>query len=223
MSDTPLPANTFDRAFLTGCDKATEWMLPWFVENFRKHNPDAKLSLADFGMSDSMLGWAGDSGEFHSIGKMDTKMAKGWFLKPGCMLGTPYKQVCWLDTDIEVRGDMTPIFGYIRSNKLLMAIDNPWTKRMGQKTHNSGVVAFMNKPQILTKWAEACVTSTERGDQEQLHAMLDPLSKAVHIEDLPNKFNYLRIDFLDKNTVPDIRAVHWTGEKGKAKIRELMQ
>lgn len=213
----------FDRAFLTGCDKATEWQLPWFTTGFKKHNPDAKLSLADFGMTDNMLEWATASKMFHSIGQMDTKSVKGWFLKPGCMLGTPYKEVCWLDTDVEVRGDMTEIFRYIKSNKLLMAVDNPWTKRMGQKTHNSGVVAFMNKPQVLRAWAEACVTSQERGDQEQLHAMLDPLQKNVHIEDMPNKFNYLRIDFLDKRSVADIRAVHWTGQKGKDKIRELMQ
>ena len=219
LSNDPL---TFDKCFFFFFYKITEWMLLWFATGFKKHNPDAKLSLADFGMTDTMLKWAADSKLFHSIGQMDTATAKGWFMKPGSMLGSPYKYTCWIDTDVEVLGDMTEIFKLVKSNKLLMAVDNPWTKRFGVKTHNSGVVAFMNKPQILNAWAEACVTSQERGDQETLHAMTDPLQKAVHIEDMPTKFNYLRIDFLDKNSVSDVRAIHWTGNKGKDKIRELM-
>ena len=27
-----------EKAFITGCDKETEWMLQWFVENYRKYN-----------------------------------------------------------------------------------------------------------------------------------------------------------------------------------------
>jgi hypothetical protein len=41
--------------FLTGCDEKTEWQLPWFIHNFREHNPDGRLVLADFGMSDYMF------------------------------------------------------------------------------------------------------------------------------------------------------------------------
>ena len=36
--------------FLTGCDDKTEWQLPWFMDNFRQHNQEAKIVLADFGM-----------------------------------------------------------------------------------------------------------------------------------------------------------------------------
>lgn len=75
----------FDRAFLTGCDEKTEWMLPWFVEGFRKHNPDVKMSLADFGMTDEMMKWAIDSKEFHSIGQMQKEMGQGWFLTRSCI------------------------------------------------------------------------------------------------------------------------------------------
>jgi len=31
--------------FITGCDVKTQWMLPWFVENFKKHNPDEELVI----------------------------------------------------------------------------------------------------------------------------------------------------------------------------------
>ena len=39
-----------NRAVLTGSDANTEWMLPWFIENYKKHN-DTHLSIVDFGMN----------------------------------------------------------------------------------------------------------------------------------------------------------------------------
>ena len=215
--------SNFDRAFLTGCDNKTEWMLPWFIETFRKHNPDVKISLADFGMTDKMMEWAVDSKEFHSIGQMQRDMGEGWFLKPGAMLATPYKEVCWIDTDFEVRGDMTEIFNYIEPQKLTMVEDKPWSKRTGQLWHNSGIVAFRDKPPILREWAQMCIERPVRGDQEVLHSMLDSLRKAIYITDAPQKFNFMRLMFLDGIKMPkDIRGIHWTGAKGKDKIKELM-
>ena len=41
----------YDQAFLTGCDTATEWMLPWFFENYKSHN-DSPLIFEDFGVRD---------------------------------------------------------------------------------------------------------------------------------------------------------------------------
>ena len=40
----------FDKCFITGCDENTEWMPPWFVENYKAHN-DIPLVFADFGVS----------------------------------------------------------------------------------------------------------------------------------------------------------------------------
>lgn len=213
----------FDRAFLTGCDHKTEWMLPWFVEGFRKHNPDVKMSLADFGMTDEMMEWAVASKEFHSIGQMDREMGQGWFLKPSAMLGTPYKEVCWIDNDFEIRGDMTEIFSYIEDQKLCMVEDKPWSKRTGEKWHNSGIVAFRGKPPILREWAQLCAEKPVRGDQETLHANMDSLRKAIYITDAPQKFNWMRLLFVDGAKLDkDIRGIHWTGQKGKEKIKELM-
>ena len=215
--------SNFDRAFLTGCDDKTEWMLPWFIKGFRKHNPDVKISLADFGMTDKMMEWAVASKEFHSIGQMQKDMGEGWFLKPGSMLATPYKEVCWIDTDFEVRGDMTEIFSYIEPQKLTMVEDRPWSKRSGVLWHNSGIVAFRDKPQILREWAQMCIEKPVRGDKEVLHGMLDSLRKAIYITDAPQKFNWMRLMTVDGHKMPkDIRGIHHTGAKGKDKIRELM-
>ena len=215
----------FDRAFLTGCDKNTEWMLPWFMKGFKKHNPDAKISLADFGMTDEMMEWAVASKMFHSIGQMDkSTKTKGWFFKPSAMLGTPYKEVCWIDTDFQVVGDMTEIFNYIEPQRLAMVEDTPWSKRTGQQWHNSGIVAFREKPPILHEWAQRVQEKPERGDQETLHAMMDPFRKAIYITDLHQKFNFMRLMIIDKMPKPkDLRAIHWTGGKGKDEIRDQMK
>ena len=82
--------------FITGCDKNTRWMLPWFEENFYKHNPAANLYVFDF-----------DKGN-------------GWFQKPQAMVDAikVADKICWLDTDCEVRADLSDIFNQLDTNKL---------------------------------------------------------------------------------------------------------
>ena len=41
---------SYNKAFLIGCDKNVEWLLPWFIENYKKHN-STPLIFADFGIS----------------------------------------------------------------------------------------------------------------------------------------------------------------------------
>ena len=38
-----------DNLFLTGCDEKTEWQLPWFLENYFKHN-NTPIAIGNFGM-----------------------------------------------------------------------------------------------------------------------------------------------------------------------------
>ena len=42
------PIMKSSKLFITGCDASTRWMLPWFKENFYKHNPNAELQIYDF-------------------------------------------------------------------------------------------------------------------------------------------------------------------------------
>ena len=204
------------KLFITGCDASAEWMLPWFVENLRKHT-DIPLMIFDFGMEGSL---------YPELRKSCRTNAKGWFKKPSAMVKAAAfaDQVCWLDTDCEVLGDISGVFDYIVPNKLSMVQDKPWTTRQRQMWHNSGVVAFQDVPQILKEWEQMCMAPPARGDQEVLHWMLgdNPLNRMIHIEDIPNRYNVLRLQHID-NTVPKNPLIyHWTGAKGKDHIRKLM-
>lgn len=209
----------YDKAFLTGCDEKTEWQLPWFIERYKKHN-DTPLVIANFGLSTDGLLFA--KSHAHSIINLSEHSGAGWFLKPMAMLHSPSKETVWIDTDCEVRGDISPIFDHIESDKLLMGVDHPWTKRSGSKWHNSGVVGFRGKPTILKRWRNRIQEVRGRGDQEVLFSMLNEITKMTYITDLPHKYNVLRIDLIDKTQPDEIAVMHWTGEKGKMEIRRQM-
>ena len=202
--------------FITGCDVSREWQLPWFVDNFKKHNPNAELLIFDFGMKDN---------PFPAISKKHFSQDKGWFKKPSAMMKASLvaDKVCWLDTDCEVRSNIEDIFNYTEPNKLCMVEDVPWSKRRGETWHNSGVVAFQGTPNILGEWATEVSYNPKAGDQEVLHTMLsDPLKRIIHIKDISREYNTLRIDLIDNTAPKNIKVMHWTGAKGNDYIKGLL-
>lgn len=209
----------FDKAFLTGCDKKTEWMLPWFVENYKKYN-DLPIIFADFGCSNQVKEYA--SKQFHAIINFTNTELRGWFMKPLAMVNCPAVDTVWVDTDCEILSDISDIFKLIKNEKLLMAEDHPLIKRRKEIWHNSGVVGFRNKPRILKAWLEQVKNKQMVGDQEVLHSMLNPITRMTYIEDLPKEYNWLRIHIDDGFDSPNKKIMHWTGPKGKIKIRSKM-
>jgi hypothetical protein len=206
---------SYDKIFLTGCDEKNAWILPWFMENYDSHN-HTPIFLANFGTS-LKYGKMMDGNIYVS--------GEGWFSKVRAMYEASKiaDNVCWLDTDCEVREDISGIFDHFAPNKLSMAVDLPWTTRRGEKWHNSGVVGFKGRPSILDEWMAACSSTNLRGDQEVLHEMTkDGIRKMVHIQDLPNEYNVLRLQEID-GTMPDkVKIMHWTGPRGKDHIRSLI-
>jgi hypothetical protein len=215
-----------EKMILTGCDANTEWQLPWFLENYYKHN-SLSLAIADFGMSEGFLEKI--SKKFPIFGTMDMSKEKsmsvsGWFLKPAAMCASPSRSTCWIDTDCEILGNLEFMFRHFEPNKLNMVEDKPWSKRRGEVWHNSGVVGFIGKPEILTNWKNAVKENAQVGDQEVLHAMLNPITRMAYINDLPNEYNWLRLQFeVDGQDSSKKKIVHWTGKKGNAKIKEKIK
>jgi len=208
----------YDKAFVTGCDSNNEWQLPWFFENYKKHN-DTPLVFADFGVSDIQA----VKPHVHAIIDLTRIEEKGWFKKPKAIAHCPAQQKVWLDTDCEIRGNIGGIFELLKPNMLNMVEDKPWAKRRGGVQYNSGVVGVIGNPVILNMWAQWIKEGDAVGDQETLTANLNPITSIKYINPLPNEYNWLRLQIENDNEpATDARVVHWTGQKGNDRIRSMM-
>lgn len=210
---------SYDQAFLTGCDESQAWMLPWFLKNYKKYNT-APLIFADFGVSELTRKILQEN--VHAIMDVSKVKENGWFKKPRSMLSSPSKKTVWLDTDCQILDNIEELFDLLEPNKLAMVEDKPWSKRRGETWHNSGVVGFIDKPIILHQWTQKVHDEPRVGDQEVLHAMLNPITKIAHIQNLPNKYNVMRLQIEHDNYTGPKKIVHWTGAKGKDRIRSMM-
>lgn len=207
---------SFNKLFITGCDSKTQWMLPWFMKNFWDNNPKSELIVYDFGMKRPSA---------RNVRNFTGNQDKGWFKKPAAMIDASRlaDSVCWLDTDCQIMDNIEDIWDYVEPNKLGMVEDVPWSTRRKEVWHNSGVVAFTRKPIILDEWAAAVSQNPKVGDQEVLHSLVrEGFRRDIHITSLPREYNTLRLDFLDNTAPKSPKIIHWTGAKGKEKIRELM-
>jgi hypothetical protein len=211
-----MTATKSSNIFITGCDSNTQWQLPWFIKNFREHNPNANLLVFDFGMNNTHI-----QEDIVPLNSQD----KGWFKKPSAMMKASLAadKVCWLDTDCHVKENIENIFNFTEPEKLGMVEDVPWSKRRAETWHNSGVVVFEGTPFILSRWATEVSYRPIVGDQEVLHSIVgQSLDRIRYIKDLPKAFNVLRLDILDGTTPNKVKIMHWTGAKGNDKIREMM-
>lgn len=211
----------YDKVFLTGCDKTQEWMLDWFLDNYKKHN-DTPILFANFGVSDPMLSKIKRQKKFHAVLDLTKTKEIGWFKKPVSMMNSPSKKTVWIDTDCEVLGNLEKIFDLLIEGKLNMVEDVPWSKRRKETWYNSGIVGFVDKPSILQKWVSKVKEEPKVGDQEVLHNMTDQLQKLMYINPLPKQFNVMRIQHIDKTVPKNPLVYHWTGKKGKAIIEKRM-
>ena len=209
----------YDEAFLTGCDANHEWMLEWFFKNYQKH-VKSPIVFANFGLSEDGLKTVRKYA--HAVMDLTKTSEQGWFKKPLSMLKCPAKKTVWIDLDCEIREDISDLFQKLVVNKLSMVEDKPWTKRRQELWHNSGIVGFIDKPVILYKWVEAVKDNPQVGDQEVLHSILNPITKIGNINDLPNEYNVMRLQPELDNYNGPIKVMHWTGPKGKEKIKRML-
>ena len=214
-----------DRAILIGGDNNTEWQVPWFLENYAKHNNRFPICFANFGVSERFYKWITSHPMIWCTMDLvknipEEKRQKAWFYKPVSMANIPAKECFWIDTDCEIMGNISGLFDYIEDNKLSMVKDKPWSKRMETEMYNSGVVGFRGRPHILLQWIKAIEENPIRGDQETLHAHLNPITRMTYIKEVPNEYNWLRLQIeSDNQPAKNAKIIHWTGDKGKDRIR----
>ncbi len=211
---------SYDKAFVTGCDENHEWMLEWFFKNYKKHMKDVPLVFANFGLTPDGLKKVREN--VHAVMNLKPFDEEGWFKKPMSMIKCPSKKTIWIDLDCEIRDDISNLFNMLKPNMLNMVEDKPWTMRGQELWHNSGVVGFIDKPTILYDWAKAIRNNPVQGDQEVLHLLLNPITKIKYINDIPNEYNVLRLQVETDGYAGAIKVMHWTGQKGKNKIRAML-
>ena len=219
---------------LTGCDKNTEWQLPWFIHNFKTKcaGTHCKLAITDFGMTEKAKKKAALDADW----VVDLHGEDGWFNKVRLFYKTHEifgdSNICWMDTDCEIRRCPTGIFDYIEDNKVAMCVDRPWTEHGSPWSpqgnlgpwYNSGVVAYRGRPQVLAYWLTECERGNHRGDQEALYHYLngDAGRRFTNIVEAPAKYNMLRLDVEQGRGPDDATVMHWTGHKGKDEIKRQM-
>ena len=211
---------SYDKAFVTGCDENHEWMLEWFFKNYKKHMKDVPLVFANFGLTPDGLKKVREN--VHAVMNLKPFDEEGWFKKPMSMIKCPSKKTIWIDLDCEIRDDISNLFNMLKPNMLNMVEDKPWTMRGQELWHNSGVVGFIDKPTILYDWAKAIRNNPVQGDQEVLHLLLNPITKIKYINDIPNEYNVLRLQVETDGYAGAIKVMHWTGQKGKNKIKAML-
>jgi len=213
-----MTSKSYDEAFVTGCDSTTEWMLPWFFDNYKKWSKKP-LIFADFGISNRSI----VEQHVHAIVDLTKTKYQGWFKKPSALYHSPATKLIWLDTDCQIVGKIDGLFNLLVPNKLNMVEDRPWKKRRGGVQYNSGVVGIIHNPIILGMWQSWCNETNEPGDQEVLTANLNPITQMTYIHELPNEYNWLRLQIENDNEPADnARIIHWTGQKGKDRIKGMM-
>ncbi len=203
----PLPS-TADRGVVVGCDSAAEWMLPWWFQNFRKHNPDLPVAVADFGMTDSCRRSAPAGVSVFDVKDVDVPL--GWFLKPFALLRSPFAKALWIDLDCEVRGDVSPLLDAIEPDRIVGVVD----EGDGLQVHtvNTGVIGVEKTAPVLGRWAEECLERhySFHSDQDALFATM----KTGDLIERGPRWNNIRMMAEVEGCV--IR--HWTGPKGKDHI-----
>ncbi len=201
---------------ITGVDKNHEDMVIWWYENVKKHNPDVKVGIWDFGMSMQMR---------EVVKGIDAWLSEpithpsniGWFNKTRAVIDTPSQSVAWLDVDCEVLTNIEEIFSLVPSN--MIGLTRDWVRDNWWAT---GVIVVNDRPELLKHWNEMLLKTAIRGDQEMLFEIV---GKEEHdeIQELPQEYQWLRISLNKGVDSPTKKIIHWTGPKGKRFIREHLK
>tara|TARA_Y100001937_G_scaffold2354_1_gene2911 strand:+ start:7291 stop:7932 length:642 start_codon:yes stop_codon:yes gene_type:complete len=199
--------------FITGVDQNHEDLVIWWYENVRRHNPNAKIGIWDFGMSKQMR---------EAIKGLDAWVSTpiyhpsniGWFNKTKAVINTPSNSVAWLDVDCEVLANIEEVFDLVPPG--MIGLTRDWVRANWWAT---GVIVVNDRPELLEHWNNMLLKTAIRGDQEMLYELVGN-KPHEQIQELPQDYQWLRISLNKGKDSPTKKVIHWTGPKGKKFIRE---
>lgn len=192
---------------VTGADASQQDLIPFWYESLRQWNPTVPVVFADFGMSEAAVEWCRRRGEVRQVPVRTFR--NPWFSKPLAILLAGHERIVWLDADMEVRADVSPLWGELfPMSGFGVTHDGTPPGKNPPGYINSGLVVVASGLQLVPVWARACFTTHLRGDQEVLYALGARAN-------LPQTYNHVR-------QLPgreQAKIVHWWGAEGKAALR----
>lgn len=233
-----LPCTAPTPGVMTGCDAAQEWMLPWWWDNYSRHNR-YPVAFADLGLSPAARAWCAGRGQ---VVPVDTTYARGWFAKPLAILRSPFRWTLWLDADCEVRADVGEALAYA-DRGLAVTLDPyyPWRGTAFPGCANrspagagwkacptadpavsTGMVAARHGDPAVGMWAAHVLRNRERlrDDQMALEEVREVCRERIVL--MPRRLQRLRLDG-EADGHSDALVMHWTGDDGKRLIREQLR
>ena len=160
-----------ERAIVTGCDAAQEWMLPiWFME-VRKFM-DWPIVFGDFGMSAQARKWCEARGRVVEAPKCDAPH----FRKPFAIMQAAARAAIWMDLDALPRASLVPLLD--APGDIVCTTDIPSTDcGLGVQ---SGVVLIRHGSFACQLWAKACMRGFALPSHSAVAQMCDqPLLNSV--------------------------------------------
>lgn len=220
---------------IVGCDLFQEWILPWWWENYRRHNR-YPVAFFDFGLSEKGQQWCLERGELIRLrsllvkgrDEVDPSLAhhweerhgenfwdsrEAWFKKPLACARSPFGKSVWLDLDCEVLQPLDFLFeACLHPSGIALANDQV------VPTYNSGVIAFRQGCPITQAWADQSLEKTGdfRGDQDLLSHII--AEKNAPVCELEQIYNW-NVGYGDN---PDAVICHWLGESAKTVLRNQL-
>ena len=130
------------------------------------------------------------------------------------------KSIAWLDIDCEVVAPCEDIWDLVPSNMVGLTRE----PRAFGFWWATGVIVVNNKPKLLSRWHNFLMkkTNTIRGDQEGLYKLVG-IESHKNIQELPQKYQWLRLSLVIGKNISSKKIIHWTGVKGKTHIRNMIK
>ncbi len=222
-----------------GSDRSQEWLLPWWWENFKKHNR-SPVTFVDFGLSEEMKTWCRDRGELAALPFLDVfiqdreeipaavaedwearygdhfwQSRKAWFKKPLACLQSPYQRTLWLDLDCEILGPLDDLFNACDHVSGIALVKDRASDASPISLYNSGVIAFQRDLPLLSAWADQSFerNGAFRGDQDLLSQLI--FEHNLSICELPAIYNWN----IGYGLNPQAVICHWIGDAAKNVLR----
>lgn len=223
---------------IVGSNQTQEWLLPWWWENYQRHN-QYPVTFFDFGLSSEAKIWCRQKGNLVSLpmsnffvrekeevdlvtaqrwegryGEQFWASRNCWFKKPFACSLSPYDRTIWLDLDCEIVSSLQNLFSFCEHpSGFAIAKD-----QIENSSYNSGVMVFKKNNTLIEQWAHLAWERNGqfRGDQDLLSKII--LDARASICELPQIYNWIIGYGLNSQVV----IYHWVGEIGKQLLRNQL-